>query len=650
MPQLIIDIFFATVFLLLLILLTKIKDKAFENNKDSFRYTFIGITVLGISSLLQLAGHLNDFKSVPFLSEPVYRELAMGIGVVSGITLMIAGASIWLPGRNLTAGKSQRRKSSSATAPDNFEIENFITNAQSFKRLISRLPKMIFRRYNFNAVAVFYRNNKKNKYNFVASCGLDENEKLRLVNFDFSSHKVDKQPDEIKSKFRHDFCLPVSAENCLQGLFLFRCGKDNPLTPAEKLSLENIGRLLSWQLENNYTRLKERFYSKCWEFSGYIRNILAVKNSISSNLTAFHRLFNQALGAEYFSLAIIGKKTFNPRVYTIGINGNILCDGGNSSFLKNSMIGKVIEEKKSILIQNINDRSGEISDPMFVGCGQCSLLAIPIISDTMVIAVMTLGHSSAAHFSGRDLLLAETLAYAMAPAIEYELSQIEMHERDRYLAAINGFESAINNVTDIESLLKASAEMLIDNVSTTMVRISILDNYGTRLKTSAIRMNRAIPEINTNDVAISNELTHWHKTVAEEGRLLLINQNDDISRMDKSEMELLVFKGMQSALIIPIVVSGRTFGIITLGEMRGWNRSTYNPAAISFTKTIAAKIADVLKMMQLSRLVAIPNSNIRFSIEKKSRFENGPGREIMTPIAGDALSGSEKVSNQITVF
>lgn len=136
-----------------------------------------------------------------------------------------------------------------------------------------------------------------------------------------------------------------------------------------------------------------------------------------------------------------------------------------------------------------------------------------------------------------------------------------------------------------------------------MVRITMLDDFRTKLKTAAIRTIRPMADLNTNDSMLSAGLTHWHQIVAEEGRLLLINQKDAESRMEMGEIKSLIFPGVQSALIIPIIVSGRTFGMITLGEMRAWERTSYNSTTISFCKAIAAKIADMIKLQHLSRIM-----------------------------------------------
>lgn len=599
MSQLIIDVFFSATFLLLLILLARIKIKAFEQNKDSYRYTYLGISVLGGVSLLQLANHQNLFESVPFLSDPVYCELTLGIGIVAGVTLMLAGASIWLPGEKSKTEETENSQNGIKT----IDIEKSIFATKNIRNLIKRIPSMVSRDFNFGAYVVFNRQNRLKKYICTAYEGVEADEVQQFKNFKFSSVVARQQEVELSSKISHDYCLPVLVDEQAQVLLFFRKNNNETVSESEKILLAGISRALSLCLTNEFIKNKEQFYSKCWLYSGYIKNILAAKNSISLNLPVLHRLFNQAVGAEYFSLAVLGKKQANPKVYTVGINGNILLDGGNSSIMKNSHFRKILAEKKSVLLKNINNDPDQAVDSMFVGCGQCSLLAQPIIIDNKVVAILTLGHSAAAHFSRKDQLLVSAMAYSMTSAIESELNHRSIFERDRYLAAINGFESAVIKATSIDSLLEAAADLLISNLSTTMVRITMLDDFRTKLKTAAIRTIRPMADLNTNDSMLSAGLTHWHQIVAEEGRLLLINQKDAESRMEMGEIKSLVFPGVQSALIIPIIASGRTIGMITLGEMRAWERTSYNSTTISFCKAIAAKIADMIKLQHLSRIM-----------------------------------------------
>lgn len=635
MPQLIIDLFFSTVFLVLLILMSKIRDKAFENNKDSYRYTFLGISVLGLVSIVQLIGHQDLLNAVPFLSDPVYRELALGIGVVSGVTLMIAGASIWLPGKSRILEKTSKSEQSTRA----LDIEKIILHSKNSNSVLRRVPQMVSSKFNFKSYVVFTRQNRLNKYVCTDYKDVAAGEARLFKNLDFSSSGARQQAIEITCKFRHDYYLPITVNNQAQVIILFQKNTGDIVTDGEKKSLEDIARVLSYRFGHEYICEKERFYSKCWQYSGHIKNILATKNSISSNLSVLHRLFNQAMGAEYLSLAIFGKKQIDPKVYTVGINGNILLDGGNSLNVKNSHFEKIIYNKRPILINNINQTGHKVADSMFIGCGQCSLLAQPIIIEKRVVAILTLGHAAASHFKRKDQLLAEVMAYSLSSAIESELNQRSIFERDRCLAAINGFETAVRRATDINSLLKSAADLLQNNLSTTMVRITKLDDFRTKLKTVAVRTVRPMKVLNTYDAILSRELAYWHQIVAEEGRLLLINQNDAESRMEKSEIESLLFPGVQSALIVPIVVNGRTFGMITLGEMRAWERISYDSTAISFCKTIAAKIADTIKLLQLTRMMT--TTGIKEDIDNKENSDKNLLRRLRAPMTN--LQGSLEI-------
>ena len=97
MTQFILDLFFASIFILLLLLMAKMRERAFADNKESYRYAMTGMSVLAIVAFLQLAAHQDLLATLPFLSEPIYQELAQVIGIVAGVALMIAGISIWLP-------------------------------------------------------------------------------------------------------------------------------------------------------------------------------------------------------------------------------------------------------------------------------------------------------------------------------------------------------------------------------------------------------------------------------------------------------------------------------------------------------------------------------------------------------------------------
>ncbi|MCX6830511.1 MAG: GAF domain-containing protein [candidate division Zixibacteria bacterium] len=631
MTQFILDLFFASIFILLLILMVKMRERAFADNKESYRYAMMGMSVLAIVAFLQLAAHQDLLGTIPFLSEPIYQELAQVIGIVAGVALMIAGISIWLPVRK----RKEDETVLIVKRHDAIEkIEQSITDAENSNRLFRVIPPMICRAFGYDAAAVFKLHAKARRFIGTDFHGIDDDLRRQLQQESFSLGESIKAADELGSKYAFRFCLPLKLKDLTVALILFRGGQ---ASAAEEGLFQHIGRIFSNRLEREFQTKKISFHEKSLRFLSEARGIASGRADIKDNLPALYRLFNRACEARFFSLAVTDKNRKNLRRYTCGINGQILLDGVTSPDLGHTYLDRVLEYRQSLLINDVTIDSAISTESLFVSCGQKSLMSVPIVSFGRAVGVLTLGHPMPGRFGRKELFLLEILSEAISPLIEADLSRGVALERDRYLGAISNFENIADNCANSENLLDAAAELLLRNVMTTMVRISVLNSDRSQLISRAIKTIRPFESIKNDAVSLSSELTRWHQMVVTENRLLLINQNDSESYMDPGEMESLVFRGMQSALIVPIAVNGMTYGIITLGEMRQWDRFSYDSAAISFCKAIAARLGSALKMMQLSQalLKEIPDNAAypRNRLKESDLYQN-----LKTPLT--ALRGS----------
>ena len=599
MSQLIMDLFFASIFILLLILLFKIRERAFTENRQSFQYVFYGIFGLGLVSIIQIAGHQNLFDTVPFLSEPIYRELIQTTGIVAGVAMLIAGASMWLPGKRT----GQRNK----TGQNELKvliasIERALIHYRNVRRILPRAGSLLCRYLGFESYAIFKVRHRTNNLVCTDSYNLGEDETESLAGLSLKNEKISEKFTEIKKRYNFQYDLSFGIENSIKGAIFIKGSRTVYDNDRICSALDSIGQTISMKLTSEYTSLKETFYRDYWHYSRKLNNITARRKNLRSAMAEFYGVFKNAFGAEYLSLAIAYKTQKNIRRFTVGLNGNILMDGDDTPAINSSHLKHILKEKKNLLINNINSTCENV-DILFAGCGQSSLLAVPVIREGDIIAVLTLGHTVPGHFKRRDLYLAEMLSYSLIPSVEPELSRRLIFERDKYLAAINTFDSLCGNTIELDTVLNEAAGLLIRNLKTTMVRISLLNRLRTEAETKAVMTLRPLRDFNSDRIILSGELTPWHNIVMNEARLLLINQDDPESRMSRSEMESAVFPGMRSALIVPVVVNGFVFGFITLGEMRGWDRYVYDAAAINFCKSIASKIAETFRTEKLMRLI-----------------------------------------------
>jgi len=607
MTQFILDMFFTMVFVLLFIFLVRIKERTFIENRESYRYTTTGISVLFFVSLLRLLNHQGWFEAVPFLSESIYFDLSEAIGIITGIALMIAGVSIWLPVKRRTISQADNRAEKSQLVQ---EILFETIQTKEINNIFDRIPKLICQNFDFSGAAVYRLNHRKRHFLCTDLFDPDDSAK-KLDKLQFDTTNALTVLEDVNNVFGVTFPLLVEVKNNLQAVILFWREENIEVSADDRMALEKIERTLSFRIKTQYRRQKQIHIDDTLQYLRQMQTVTAMRKDIKSNLQNFHLLFNRALGAEYFSLAVLDRHRKNLRRYTIGMDRRVLLESGGCLPIENTQIESVLNERRSLLIQDISSGLTEV-DSLLASCGQRSLVALPIINYDRVIAVVTLGHPRVNYFKRRHQHRAEMMTAVMASAVEAEIGRRTVYERDRYFGAIAAFDSIIQNSTDMDMVLKAATDLLMENVGTTMVRISVLDKSRTDLHTRSLKSVRPFDDIKVEKTVISKEMTPWHMMAIEENRPLLINQNDPETVMNVNEAGALVFKNMQSALIVPIVVNGYTYGLITLGEMRNWDRFSYKPATMTFCREIATRIADAVKIFSFSRAIL------------KERKENNP--------------------------
>jgi len=596
MSQFILDLFFTIVFVVLLLMLSRIKDKTFENNRESYKYTISGISALLFVSILRLLKDQAIFSSVPFLSEPVYLDLAEAIGIVTGIALLIAGVSFWLPKRNRKASQMEGDlRMQEALQKITWEI----FESDKVNRIFETIPQLICGSFNFSSAIVLKKISRSGQHFIADRFNVDSALESRLKDHPIENDFRLENLVSAEKDWRAILHIPLQIRGYVTGGIFFWNNQPRVLTTDERILLDKIERALTFRLNHQYTRLKQEFYEDTRRYILHMKNMIARRKDLRAIIHDFQALFKNAVGSEYLSIAILDRFEKNMRSYTTGLNNRMLLDQGSCMPVDNTQIDKVIDSRKSLLIKNIT-ASGRVGlDSLLLSCGQKSAMAVPIINFGRVIGVMTLGSPRANHFDHRRLLVAELIASAMAPAIEMEISRGQLFERDRYLGALSSFDTKAEDISDMDTLLRTAAETIMENVRTTMVRVTVLNNDRTELSTGHLKTIRPFDRINTERISISELLTPWHRTAIRESRPILLNQEDFNSGMGKNESRLLVFDGMKTALIIPIVINGVTFGLITLGEMRNKDRFAYDSPTILFCREIAAKVAGMIKIQRL---------------------------------------------------
>lgn len=183
------------------------------------------------------------------------------------------------------------------------------------------------------------------------------------------------------------------------------------------------------------------------------------------------------------------------------------------------------------------------------------------------------------------------------------------------------FSQTTFSTLDLDDILHLTAERLVDSIKVTFTQLSLLNENSNQLVVRHSARASARPGVMENIPSeFSLEQAPSFKEALLATRPLLIKKGLPGGVSGQAEMRMLVDEPTKSALFVPMVAKGRLLGVVTLGEHRRWERSSFTPEKIGFCSAMVKQAA-----------VAIENARL-FSL--KSDFLSMISHELRTNLAG----------------
>jgi GAF domain-containing protein/anti-sigma regulatory factor (Ser/Thr protein kinase) len=257
------------------------------------------------------------------------------------------------------------------------------------------------------------------------------------------------------------------------------------------------------------------------------------------------------------------------------------------------------------IVPNVNDEPDYIP-----GLGKGSEIAVPVIVEGRVIAVLDVESRNTSAFRDRDVRILTKIAAALAIAI---VNAREMEKTE----ILKSLTSVISSSSDLVGILNRVAPMMFKACPATFCHIMLRTRDE---RENALRVRAAC--------AMRDHKLDWNPKVGEKCDLLtniallkLIKKAKNIvfqrgkgrgSRFLKEFARHVELKGqLQSALMIPLRGNrGTLIGTCVLGEMRKWQRSSFNTANINFATTLAAQAGVAFEKTRYNELAAERNHAI----------------------------------------
>jgi D-sedoheptulose 7-phosphate isomerase len=151
-------------------------------------------------------------------------------------------------------------------------------------------------------------------------------------------------------------------------------------------------------------------------------------------------------------------------------------------------------------------------------------------------------------------------------------------------------------------VLDSIPRQLAQALPATMSTVSLLDDQGDTLVIhSGHRLHGApggIEEVSGRQVRMVNAPAH--SLVVHRQRPTIFRQDELTISLPRKELEVTLDESVCSGAIIPLVIDGRSVGVISIGEVRSWGRTPFDEKKLSLSWEIARRAIDQLMVVGTS--------------------------------------------------
>ncbi|MFA5802156.1 MAG: HD domain-containing phosphohydrolase [Thermoleophilia bacterium] len=176
-----------------------------------------------------------------------------------------------------------------------------------------------------------------------------------------------------------------------------------------------------------------------------------------------------------------------------------------------------------------------------------------------------------------------------------------LDSRDEEVKLLLEASVAVSSALHVDKILQILCEKIAVSHKVTYCRISLFDKANNTLVVKASSPTR---EIANWDYGIGDDIdltqAHHHAGILESMKPEILRRDGQISvEGTETEWEWALTPDTQSALLLPLIAKDEAIGVVTLGEVRHWDRTPFSAKKIEFYQTLMNQAAVAIENAQL---------------------------------------------------
>jgi PAS domain S-box-containing protein len=293
----------------------------------------------------------------------------------------------------------------------------------------------------------------------------------------------------------------------------------------------------------------------------------------------------------------------------------------------------VLDTRESLLLtENLDDEAEKYGSTVVAGETTQSLLFVPLVISGKATGLIALENIDREHaFGESDQQLMETLAGSLSVALENARLVHETRQRNAELALINSVQDAIAGELETQAIYDAVGDRIREIFDAQIVAIAMLDEAsGLLVEPYLIELGERL------DAGPPRTPSGFGKYVLETRKTLLLNENL-AAEAERFGSEVFAGAGGKSVLFVPLVVSGKATGVISLQNID--REHAFSESDQQLLETLAGSLSVALENARLVHETRQRNAELALISGVQEAIAGELDQQAIYDAVGDRIQG-----------
>lgn len=632
-------------FLFTLIFILKFKPAYLNYYPRNFKLLTLGFLVISFTFGMKL------FSKLFFFSDNSYFKATEAVGLISGGFFSLSGFfNLLFWGKKLHLDLLDRLRQISCIKALSSLPEKACLSDDFLKEAFCQIMSTM--RYK---MGVIYKNSLNSSEFSLLGYWQIPSEKIQLLysipeeNSFFKEAITTKQTvtcDEITilpeynklfletDKIESFACVPIRFKDKIFGIIGIYDKSPFRFNYEETLFLSGLGRLLGAMTERAVLYERNKWRRSYISVADEVTDLILSGSKIEDVLPKVVHLLKKIVAFDYLSLAVIDSSGENMSRLSMAGDWNLLLSKKRSLPTCGTLVEKVKETDEPQIIEDISSDT-LLDDSLIKVTGIRSIMALPLSQR----GVLTFGSIRVKNYLPKDAKWLKLICSLFDLLLLKSNLCEKLSLKETKLTKLNQIAKKSLDEKELQKIFDYAAETITFGLPVSFCRISVcfplvlrptvnekklthpeikkeIENEFKDSKSSRCRqdsssfaelLSLSSYKIREDGINLQNQNRFslselpWHRLVLDAKRPVLVNQNDPESMMSDEEAGLLMDEKINSAVLVPLIVDQSPIGIISVGEMRNWERRPFTKDEIDFLETVSFYLGLALRRISTDK-------------------------------------------------